>query len=458
MERNRELAKDVIIYGIGNIGNKFLMLLLFPVLLFFMEREELGAYDIPLEVVLFLLPVVTLQMRESVFRLLVDNKDESYRRHIISGTLCIEGLMFTIVLLVAVLLSFFLTIRYFHLIILSIYAYSIYEIYLQAVRSVYSSKHFMLLNIINSMLIIGMIVLFFFVFKRGVEGLFWGNILARFISIAILEIPRRKIVSVISFHAVRKMYMKEILTYSIPLLWSAIAFAFINSSGKFIVNYLYGDEYSGILAAAQKYMVILLTFGASFFQAWQVTAVKNYRKQGSEKFFSEVFNKYTSVLCLLVLCISFGLRAFKTLLIGPEFYQIIDFIFIYCVSAMFLCLAQFFEIIYQCTKQTAKVLTSIVSCAVIAPLLSFVLIKHFGVMGNLITLTLSYAYLSIFRYFQTKSALPVRINKDFILSFILLTAGGIIFYGSYNRIADFAVLAIATLLLLYYFLIIKKYV
>ena len=458
MERNRELAKDVIIYGIGNIGNKFLMFLLFPVLMFFMEREELGSYDIPLEAVLFLLPIVTLQMRESVFRLLVDNKDESYRRHIISGTLCIEGIMFTIVLLIAVVLSFFVTIRYFHLIILSIYAYSIYEIYLQAVRSVYSSKQFMFLNILNSMLIIVLIVLFFFVFKRGVEGLFWGNILARFVSIAIIEIPRRKIVRVISFRAVRKTYMKEILVYALPLLWSSLAFALINSSGKFIVNYLYGDAHSGILAAAQKYMFILLTLGASFYQAWQVTAVKNYQSPGREKFFSEVFNKYASVLCLLVLCISFGLRAFKTWLIGPDFYQSVDLLFIYCVSAMFLCLAQFFEIIYQCTKQTSKVLSSIVSCAVVAPLLSFVFIKYFGVMGNLITLTLSYAYLFIFRYFQIKSALPVRLNKDFLFSFILLTAGGIIFYGTYNRIVDFAVLIIATLLLLYYFLISKKYV
>ena len=457
MERNRELAKDVIIYGIGNIGNKFLMFLLFPVLMFFMEREELGSYDIPLEVVLFLLPIVTLQMRESTFRLLIDNKDESYRRHIISGTLCIEGVLFTIVLLTAVVMSFFLTIRYFHLIIVSIYAYSIYEIYSQAVRSVYSSKQFMLLNIINSMLIIVLVVLFFFVFKQGVEGLFWSNILARFLSIAIIEVPRREIVSAISFRSVSKTHIKEILTYALPLLWSAIAFALISSSGKFIVNYLYGDEQSGILAAAQKYMIILATLGTTFYQAWQVTAVKNYQTPGREKFFTEVFNKYTIVLCLLVLCISFGIRAFKTWLIGPEFYQSIDLLFIYCISAMFLCLAQFFETIYQCTKQTSKIISSIVSCAAVAPVLSFVLIKHFGVMGHLVTLTLSYAYLLIFRYFQTKSTLPIRLKKEFFYALAGLITGSLFFYFISCPAVDVIIFCAASLLLAFFLFITRKH-
>jgi len=456
-DRNKTLAKDVVIYSIGNIGNKFLMFLLFPVLLFFMEREELGSYDIPLEVVLFLLPVVTLQMRESTFRLLVDNQDETYRRNILSGTLGIESIMFTIVLLIAVLLSFFVSIRYFHLIILSIYAYSIYEIYSQAVRSIYSSTQFARLNIINSLLIIVLVLLFYFVFKRGVEGLFWGNILARMLSISIIEIPRRQVVRNLSFRFIKKTHIKEILSYCIPMLAAAIAYGLITSSGKFIVNYLYGDEQSGILAAAQKYMYILLVLGLSFYQAWQVTAVKNYQEQGSKQFFTVVFNKYIVVLCLLVLCISFGLRSFKSFLIGPEFHQSIHYIFVYCVSSMFLCLAWFFETIYQCTKQTKKILYSIVSCAVFAPLMTFVLTKYFGVMGNLIMLTLSYAYLFIFRYFQTRSTLPVRLQKDFFLSLTGLITGGLFFYFISNPVIDILIFLIASLLLACFLFVSRKY-
>ena len=455
-DRNKQLAKDLVIYGLGNIGNKFLMFLLFPVLMFFMEPEELGSYDIPLEAVFFVLPIVTLQMRESIFRLLVDNNDESYRKHILSTTLFIEGIMFATVLVIAIFLPFFFSIRYFHLIILSIYAYSLYEIYLQAVRAVYSSTQYALITIINSVLVIVWVILFYFVFKRGVEGLFIGNILSRMLSILIIELPRRKILGSLSFRAIKKKYAKEILVYALPLLVSAVAFGIIASPGKYIVNYFYGDEANGIFAGAQKYVSILLIIGTAFYQAWQVTAIKNYKEHGSERFFSEVFNKYVVILCLLALCIPFGLRSFPFLM-GPEFHQSIDLLYIYCVSSVFFGFSLFFETIYQCTKQTSKILYSIVSCAVFAPLITFFLTKYFGLQGSIAALTISYAYLFVFRFFQAKFMLPIRLKKEFYLSILLLTTGGIIFYCTHNIFLDYAVLFIATLLLLYFFLISRKY-
>ena len=150
LERNKRLAKDIAIYSVGIIGSKFLAFLLFPVLTFFAAREEFGYYDIALEVVLFILPLSTLVMRESTFRLLIDSNDETYKKHILSTTLFIEVIVFVFILVLASLLPFFFTIRYLSLIILSIYIYSLYEIYVHAVRSVYSPTHFVQVSVITS--------------------------------------------------------------------------------------------------------------------------------------------------------------------------------------------------------------------------------------------------------------------------------------------------------------------
>lgn len=459
IERNRQLVKDIVIYGIGNFGNKYLLFMLFLILTFFIEREELGYYDISLEAILFLLPIITLQMRESTFRLLIDAIDESYTKHILSTTFFVEGIIFAIVLVIAIFLPFFYTIHYFKLIILSIYVYSLYEIYVQAVRAVYTSTLFVFISFINASLTVALVLLIHFIFKRGIiEALFVGNIISRISAILIIEIPRLKVVRNISLHFFRKKFIREIFSYSIPMMWTAVAFNIITSPGKFFVNFFLGTDANGILAPAQKYMSILLMLSLSFHQAWQVTAVKNFREQGSDKFFSEVFNKYALVLCLLAICIPFGLRSFKSILIGPDFYQSIDLIYLYCVSAVCYCLALFYEITYQCTKQTSKILYSIVSCAVLSLPLTFVLTKYFGLTGMITALAISYAYLFIYRHLQTKSILPIRLNKEFYFSLILLTAGGIIFYNTYNRIVDYTVLFITTALLIYFFLVIKKYI
>jgi len=458
LERNKRLAKDIAIYSVGIIGSKFLAFLLFPVLTFFAAREEFGYYDIALEVVLFILPLSTLVMRESTFRLLIDSNDETYKKHILSTTLFIEVVVFIIILIIASILPFLFTIRYLTLIILSIYIYSLYEIYIQAVRSVYSSTHFVLINLITSFFTLTFVFLFYFVLKRGlIEALFVGNILSRTLGMLIIELPRRRITGCLSLSAVTKKYIKEIFNYSLPLLGTAIAFAIITSTGKFVVNYLYGNEYSGILGASQKYMVVLLILGTAFYQAWQVTAVKHFKAQGSEKFFSEVFNKYAVTLGLLVLIISFGLRSFKGLLIGSAYHQSIDLIFVYCISSVFFCLSLFFEVIYQCTKQTSKILYSIVSCAAFAPLLTFVLTKYFGLMGNLAALSIAYIYMFIFRLIQTRSTMMIRLNKSFLFLFSGLLIGGFFFYYTQNKAIDYVILCIAIVLLCYFLLTSRKY-
>jgi len=458
VERNRQLAKDIAVYGIGNLGNKFLVFLLFPVLTFFLDREELGSYDISLEAILFLLPIITLQMRESTFRLLLDANDASYRKHILSTTFFIECIIFVFVLVIAAILPLFVTIRYFYLIILSIYVYSLYELYLQAVRAVYTSTQYVLMSFISSFLTVGLVFLFYFVFDCGIESLFVGNIVARISAVLVIEIPRREIVRSISIHFFKKKYVREIFQYSIPMMWTAIAFGVVTSPGKFIANYFFGTDVNGIIAIAQKYMSILFILVITFHQAWQVTAVKNYKEHGSERFFSEIFNKYAIILCLLVACISFGLRSFKSILMGPAYYQGVDLIYIYCVSAVFHGLALFFEITYQCTKQTSKLLYSIVSCAALSLPLTVVLTKYFGLMGMVSALTISYAYLFIFRYIQTKSTLPIRFSKEFSFSILGLVTGGILFYCTQNNVVDYLIFFVASLLLCYFLFISRKYV
>jgi len=251
--------------------------------------------------------------------------------------------------------------------------------------------------------------------------------------------------------------MKEILNYSMPLVLTSMAFGIITSCGKFIVNYLYGNAYSGILGAANKYMIILLALGMSFYQAWQVTAVKNFKERGSEKYFSEVFNKYAVVICLLVIIISFGLRSFKTYLIGAEFYQSIELIYIYCAGALFYCFTVFFEVTYLCAKKTSKILYSNISCAIVTPPLAFALTKYYGLIGSLTALTIAYAYLFIFRYFQTKPMLPIRLGKEFYLSFIGLAAGGVLFYCTQNQMIDYTILFVTLLLLSYFIYLSRNY-
>lgn len=457
-ERNRKLFKDIIIYGIGNIGSRFLALLLIPLFTFYLEREELGYYNVALATILFLIPIITLQMRESTFRFLIDSDDAVYKKEMLSTTFFLEGILFFVLFIVSLCMSFFVNIPYFWLIIISIYMYSFYEIYLQVVRVLYSATKFALMGIITSLLTVVFSVVLLLVFDRGIEGLFIANIFARLIAMACIELPQRKFLQTLSCQSVRKTYIREILTYCLPMMMTAVSAGMITISGIYLVKALLGVEENGDLGVAEKFVTIIQILGVTFYQAWQVTAVKNFRKESSRQFFSEVFNKYAVFLSLLVIVISFGLRSFSFLLIDEKYIQSVHIVFIYAAGGMFYCFALFLEITFQCTKQTSKILYSTVSCALLTPLLAYLLIMQYGLIGNVIAIFIAYAYLFLFRYFQTQSILPIRLHKDFYVSLFLLIVAGALFYGTDNTILDYLVTGIAGILLLYFLFISRKYI
>jgi len=241
------------------------------------------------------------------------------------------------------------------------------------------------------------------------------------------------------------------------MLVTAVAYCVISLCGKYIVKDFLGEQFNGYLGSLEKYASIIMILGIIFSQAWQETAVKNYREKDSSIFFSKVFNEFAVLLSLLVICISFGLRSFPFVL-PVEYRPHINIIFIYCLGSAFYCFAMFLEITFQCTKQTSKILYSILTCAIITPLLSIFLIKHYGLMGNVTALCISFSYLFFFRHFQTLHILPIKLSKGFFLSMLLLAVSGTLFYTVRNNYLDYSILFVASSLLLYFLSVMKKYI
>jgi Polysaccharide biosynthesis protein. len=66
--RNKKFITDILIYGIGNLGSKMITFLLVPLYTYFIKPEEYGYYDLSLNIIFLMIPFVTLQLREGVFR------------------------------------------------------------------------------------------------------------------------------------------------------------------------------------------------------------------------------------------------------------------------------------------------------------------------------------------------------------------------------------------------------
>ena len=63
-ENNKALLIGTIIYGIGNIGTKFLSFLIVPLYTYFIQPGDLGDYDLLMTTVSLLSPLLTMKISE----------------------------------------------------------------------------------------------------------------------------------------------------------------------------------------------------------------------------------------------------------------------------------------------------------------------------------------------------------------------------------------------------------
>ena len=75
VNRNKELAVNTLILGIGQLIPKFLTLIILPILTTYLQEEEFGVYDLILSFASFLIPVITLQIQQAVFRFILTEEE-----------------------------------------------------------------------------------------------------------------------------------------------------------------------------------------------------------------------------------------------------------------------------------------------------------------------------------------------------------------------------------------------
>ena len=107
----------------------------------------------------------------------------------------------------------------------------------------------------------------------------------------------------------------------------------------------------------------------------------------------------------------------------------------------------FYELGYQCTKKTAKVLPGLMAAAGVNVALNFALVNPFGIYGIIVSMIVSYAILLSYRVYDTRNMLHVSFNKNSVFSVALLIASGFVFQLVDNLYLSGAYLLVVLVLL-----------
>lgn len=428
MERGKKFIKDIFIYAVGNLGSKLITFLLVPLYTYFISPDDFGYYDIALNISFLGVGVLSLQLRDGVFRFLLDNEDERIRRDIVSFTFRFL-LKSTLVALVIGLFCFlFYEIRFLPWIVALTVVFMFYEIYIQVIRGLGKNVYFVYIGILTSFLTIGFSCLFIVWLGCGVLGIFYANILSRVLSMFFIECKLGILKRYFRYNFSDPQINKDIIKYSLPLLPNALCWWILGSSNRLFIDHYLGLESNGIYAVAMKFASILETFSLIIYQAWQETAIKQYGSQDKNSFFSSVLYAQMYIFSAFVIFAVFMIKWNYGWLVDDNFQESAQYLFPLGISVIFFSLTSFFDMGYQCSKETARNLPGVLLATGVNLLLNFLLIQRWGIGGIVASSILTYLSLFLYRMVDSRRFFRVKIPYAGMIPLAGCVVAGIIYY------------------------------
>ncbi len=436
--------RDIGVYAIGNIGSKLITFLMVPLYTYFVhDTGDFGYYDVCLTVCLLLLPFFTLQLRDGAFRFLLDCDDETQRRRIVSFVARTMASSLVITLLVAIVLALFTDIQHLGYAVGLLIAMSLQEVYSQVFRGLGNNRAFVMVGILSALGIGVFSVIFVAYLHWGIRGIFLANIIARLLALVLVEAKVRLITRHTSWNIRIGKVGRDIIRYTLPLLPGSLCWWLTGSSDRLFVTHFLGLDVNGVYAVAIRFTGIINTLAIIFYQAWQETAILQYHSPDRDRFFSRMFNSYIFLLGIILVGYVFLLKVNYGWLVAPQYHQSLNYIYPLGLSAVLFALSAFFDMGYQCAKDTSRTLPAIVLSAVINVILNFMLIKPLGVYGVILTQVITYTVLFTYRWHDMRRYFVLKSSSRSLVPVIVMLLSAIPFYYCDGIVINIAYMALA---------------
>ena len=264
----QSLAKNTAIIAVGKICTQLISFLLLPLYTNILTPEEYGITDIITILIMLVVPIITLQIEQGIYRELIDFRDnEEKKKNIITSSVSSVFFQNVIYIVIFVILSIFIKNKYKYFLLFNTIAYIFNSIFLQIVRGLGDNVKYSIGSFICAFSTIIFNIVFLAYFKLGAYGMLLGNLLGYLCSVFYLLFSA-KLYNYFKMKFLDKNIIIKLLKYSIPLVPNAICWCIFSASDRMIANLFLGVSSVGILAASLKFSNLLSSTYSVFHISW----------------------------------------------------------------------------------------------------------------------------------------------------------------------------------------------
>lgn len=418
MKKSAELLKNTAIISIGKMGTQIVNFLLLPLYTSRLTTKAYGSFDFIITISAFIIPIITMLMEESMFRFLIDCKDEREKEKIISHTFifCSISLIFASCLGIL----FIMISKYKMGYIILLYCISMFFIALSNAlsRGLGKITLFSLSNFISSTVIIVLNILLILLFNLGFSALIISNVISN-IATALFVLIKLRVWKYITIGTFNKKQLQEMLKFSVPLVPNTICWSIINASDRLVIMAFSGASINGLYAIAYKFPSLINTFYNFFNIAWRETSAKIVRDNDIsyfEKIYEVIRNGLFSVTILLIT----GLHFIYPLFINDNYYESIYYVPILAISVYYMSISAFYGGIFTAYKDTKILGSTSFWAAAINLFIDLALYKFIGVYAAAISTLTATLFLYWYRRLESQNFLTITHKRSLFIEIIFV--------------------------------------
>lgn len=418
-QRKKYLAKNTALFALNSIGTRIITFFFVPLYTNVFTTSEYGTVDIITTISTILVPVITINIGEAVMRFALD--DDANRDDVMS-----VGLLYA-ALSVFLGFSSFLVVNFFSQISVNswlVYFYCVihglYLVFSCNLRGQEKLFHYAAGNILQTLVAAIFNIIFLLVLKIGIDGYFYAYIFSYAVSFLYCAIVGNVRETIRRFH-INLELMRKMVTYSIVLVPNSLMWWIMNSSDHVMVTSMLGVAANGIYAVSYKIPSILSSLSTVFNQAWSYSVIHESKSKDIVAFNNNMFDKLVKFQLIMTVSLMCVIKPFMKIYVQPSYYEAWVYTPYLLIGYFFLTMGTFLSTIYTAYKDSKGFLFSGSTGAILNILLNWLLIPICGVHGAALATCFSYFVVFLYRAWDTRKYIAVRVFKlEYILGYLLL--------------------------------------
>lgn len=414
MSHSNDLLKNTGILMIGKVSTQFVSFLLLPLYTYKLTSAEYGTLDLYTTVASILIPILTLQLEQGVFRFMITS-EEKRETVIASASLYI---VFAALVLTAGFIPAACLMKYEDA--ASIYGYyltyMVYVVVVQLARGEGNNKLYAFASFLSSLLIIIFNILFLVPFEMGIKGILISHVIAYCVTcvVVVLYLKTYRYWRISYFS---KKCLVSLVKYSAPLVFNQISSWIINYSDRVIIVFFLGVSANGIYALANKFFSLLTTIFNIYNMAWTETVAKSVNDLGRNKYYRKTVNATIFIYMLGCIWVIAALGIAFKYFISSSYDEAYQYIPILVVAAVFSGLSATIGSIYIGHKKTTSIGVTTFGAAVVNIVGHLALISGVGLYAASISTLVAFVSLFFYRIYGLRKIEPISIDyKTFFIT------------------------------------------